>query len=245
MLDITTHNYFIFTRKEFWFYDGEEIKEGTYNVYTASKKAPIWENKFQEKYKTSVINLLKSEEDLFKSIHSTYRYDIRSAKKKQVFYKTILNPQKEDCIDLLQAYNAFAKHKKLPVMSLQRILAFQKTGNLCITKTMLEGIEISTHIYLFDENTISLTNSFHNIHFTNDKIRSEANKYLHWRDILQFKLMNFKQYDFGGLNEKKHPGIGKFKLNFGGEITENYRFIKTSPLIFYIIAILKKINGIK
>jgi len=160
MLIFTTNNYFLFTRKEIWFYNGEPVKEGIYNVYTASKKAPIGENKFQEKYQTPIINLLKSEDELFKSIHSTFRYDIRSAEKKQILYKAILNSQKKDCKELLYAYNEFAKHKKLPKMSLQRILALQKTGNLYITKAMLDGIEISTHIYLFDKNTLNVLNCY-------------------------------------------------------------------------------------
>ncbi|HXD93213.1 MAG TPA: hypothetical protein VNX01_08360 [Bacteroidia bacterium] len=242
MLLFTTHNYLLFTRKEIWFYNGEPIKKGTYNIYTASRKTLGENNKFQEVYNTPVISLLKSEGDLFKAIHSTYRYDIRAAEKKRILYKTILNPKKEDCIILINAYNDFAKNKKIPAMNLKRILAIQKTGNLYITKAIFGETEVSTHVYIFDKNIISLTNSFHNINFTDNKVRSEANKFLHWKDILLFKSMNFKEYDFGGLNEKAYPGIGKFKLNFGGEIMENYRAITTSTLLFYIVTLLKKLK---
>src|SRR6185312_14660391 len=133
MLVFTTHTYFLFTRKEIWFYDGEPIKEGTYSVYTASKKASNKNNRFEENYKTTVINLSKSEKDLFKSIHSTYRYDIRSAEKRNLIYKTVLNPQKEDCVFLQKAYNGFATSKKIPVMNLKQVLALQKIGNIYIT----------------------------------------------------------------------------------------------------------------
>jgi lipid II:glycine glycyltransferase (peptidoglycan interpeptide bridge formation enzyme) len=242
MLLFTTHNYFVFTRKEIWFYNGEPVKEGTYNVYAAAKKISNENNKFQEKYKTSVIHLSKLEEELFKAIHATYRYDIRSAEKKNILHKTILNPKKEDCIELVKSYNFFAKSKNMPTMSLRRILALQKTSSIYITKALQDEKEISTHVYIFDENIISLASSFHHIDFTDGKIRSEANKYLHWKDILLFKSIGFQQYDFGGVNEKKHPGISKFKLSFGGEPVENYRFIKTSTFIFYLITILKKMK---
>jgi hypothetical protein len=242
MLLFTTHNFFLFTRKEIWFYDGEPIKEGTYNVYTAAKKNSGENNRFQEKYKTSIVYLTKPEEDLFKVIHATYRYDIRSAEKKNISYKAILHPKKEDCIELLKSYNKFARSKNMSVMNLRRISALQNTGNLYITKALLGETEVSTHVYIFDKGITSLASSFHHVDFTDDKIRSEANKFLHWKDILLFKSMGFEQYDFGGVNEKKHPGISKFKLNFGGEIVENYRFIKTSAFIFTLIAIFKKIR---
>lgn len=242
MLFFTTHNYFVFTRKEIWFYDGEAMQEGTYNVYTAAAKVGQGNIRFQEKYVTSIIHLLKPEEELFKSIHPTYRYDIRSAEKKNILYNPILNPTKEDCINLLKSYNEFAKNKNMPRMNRHRILALQGIGNIYITQVLSHGIIVSTHVYFFDNNIISLASSFHNIDFTDDKIRSEANKYLHWKDVLLFKSMHFKQYDFGGVNEKKHPGISKFKLNFGGEKVENYRFIKTSAFVFYIISIFKKLR---
>jgi hypothetical protein len=242
MLLFNTHNFFLFTRKEIWFYDGEPIKEGAYNVYTAAKKTSGENNQFQEKYKTSIIYLTKLEEDLFKAIHATYRYDIRSAEKKYILNKAILHPKKEDCIELIKSYNRFAKSKNMPSMSLRLILALQNTENIYITKAFLGETEILTHVYIFDKDIISLVSSFHHIDFTDDKIRSEANKYLHWKDILLFKSIGFKQYDFGGVNENKHPGISKFKLNFGGEIVENYRFIKTSVFIFTLITLFKKIR---
>jgi len=242
MLIFTTHNYLLFTRQEIWFYNGEPIKEGTYNVFSSAKIISEGNNKFQEKYNTSIIDLLKPEEELFKAIHSTFRYDIRSAEKKNILHKTILITKKEDCNDLIKAYNSFAKSKNMPTINPQHILALQKTGNIYITKVLLNGMEVSTHIYIFDENIISLASSFHNVNFTDDKLRSEANKYLHWKDILLFKSMGFKQYDFGGLNQKKLPGVSKFKINFGGETVENFRFIKTSAFIFYLISIFKKIR---
>ncbi len=239
MLEFTTHKYFLFTRKEFWFYDGEKIKEGAYNVFSVAKKTYGANNNFLEKYKTSIIDLSKSEEELFNAIHPTFRYDIRAAEKQKIEYKTFVNPTKSECINLVHDYNLFAKSKQLPLMNMNRILTIQKSGNIYITKALLQGNEISTHIYIFDKNVISLMTSFHNINFSTDKLRSEANKYLHWKDILLFKTRNFKQYDFGGLNLEKLPGVSKFKMNFGGETVENIRFIKTSFFIYFLMTLYK------
>jgi len=244
MLIFTTHKYLFFTRKEIWFYDGEPVPEGTYNTFSAAKKNTEGHAKFGEKYLTSIIDLSKTEEELFKAIHPTYRYDIRSAEKKNMTFKTILKPEKENCRDLFKSYNSFAKTKGVPFINAKSILALREAGNVCITKILLNDIEISTHSYFYDKKTVSLASSFHNINFTDDKIRSEANKYLHWKDILLFKSMGFEEYDFGGLNQNKFPGITKFKENFGGATVENYRFIKTTTVVFYLVNIFKKIRNI-
>ena len=242
MLVFTTHKYLLFTRKEIWFYNGEPLTKGTYSTFSAAKKLYGNNNQRYEKYITSIIDLTKSDEDLFNAIHPTYRYDIRSAEKKNLEHIILQHPNKNDCENLIKSYNLFAREKELAPMNTKYIFALQKTGNLCITKAELNGVEISTHLYIFDKNTISLSNSFNNVNFTDSKIRSEANKWLHWKDLLQFKKTDFKIYDFGGLNPKKLPGVSKFKMSFGGETVENYRFIITSPFIFNLLNFLKKIK---
>ena len=53
-----------------------------------------------------------------------------------------------------------------------------------------------------------------------------ANRYHHWRDILYFKQLGLRIYDFGGWYEKKEDrarlNINKFKEGFGGNIVKTY-----------------------
>jgi lipid II:glycine glycyltransferase (peptidoglycan interpeptide bridge formation enzyme) len=242
MLEFTTHNLPFFERKEIWFYNGEKLKTSSYTVFCAAKKLFGTQNVLYEKYQTSVINLLKEEEALFEAIHPTFRYDIRSAEKMEIKTDVFLNPGKTECGKLIFDYNLFAKDKGLPAMNEKWIYALQKKGNLCFSKAYLKNNEIATHVYIFDEQTISLSSSFHNIFFTDDKIRSAANKLLHWKDVVSFKNKGFTEYDFGGLNPTKLPGVSKFKSNFGGESTENFRFIMTSSFLFSLIKLFKKFS---
>jgi len=235
MFSITTHNSFLFTRKEFWFYNGEEIKEGTYNVFSAAKQINEQHVNYFEKYQTTEINLSKTEEELFNAIHPTYRYDIRSSEKHNFQNLYFQNPTDQQCKTLIKSYNAFAKTKGLNSYSRRWVSALQESGNFCFTKILLADTVLATHVYVFDKKNIMLANSFHNPEFQNSRLRSEANKLLHWKDILLFKKNNFCYYDFGGVNHKKLPGVSKFKLNFGGEKRENYRYIKTSFLFFKMI----------
>jgi lipid II:glycine glycyltransferase (peptidoglycan interpeptide bridge formation enzyme) len=243
MLIFTTHNFFFFSRKEIWFYDGEPLKEGTYNVFSVAKKIHGTDPKFIEKYSTCIIDLTKTEEELFNAVHPTFRYDIRAAQKHKIEYKFYSAPNTNDCIYFTNAYNLFAQTKDLPAMNIKHILTPQIAGGLFISCMLSDKEIIVTHFYFYDKKTVSLISSFHNINFKNNKLRSEANKYLHWKDILQFKSMGLKHYDFGSLNPDKLPGISKFKTSFGGETVENYRFIKSSPVVFSLINIFKKIRN--
>src|ERR1700748_2545590 len=109
MLDLTTHNYSVFTRKEFWFYDGEEIDEGTYNVFSATKKINEPNVHFLTKYTTAIIDLSKSIEDLFEAIHPRIRRYIRAAEKQNLECVQIMNPSFTDCEEVIRLFNVFAK----------------------------------------------------------------------------------------------------------------------------------------
>ena len=98
-----------------------------------------------------------------------------------------------------------------------------------LTKVLQNNIEIATHFYIFDDKRVRLLYSYHNIEFLDDTLRSYANKFLHWEDILFFKSKNFLFYDFGGINMDNHPGISKFKLAFGGILVDNYSYERALP----------------
>src|ERR1700758_1326899 len=131
MLVITTHNFFLFTRKEIWFYNGEEINEGTYNVFSAAKKKYGTGHVFYEKYETSIIDLHKPEPELFNAIHTTFRYDIRVAEKQGIHTALYFNPNKKDCHKLINDFNLFANEKKLSKMNVKWVMALQKKGSIC------------------------------------------------------------------------------------------------------------------
>lgn len=242
MIEFITHKAPFFSRKEVWFYNGEAPGSAAYMTFSAARKVLEGKNVFLERYQTCIIDLGKSEDELYKGIHPTYRYDIRNAEKQGIEVEFCISPESEACDKLALDYNVFAKKKKLGNLSCRWLRTIAKSGNLAYSRALYEDTIVATHLYLFDKKTVSLVSSFHNTDFDNDKIRSEANKLLHFKDVLYFKRMGLKYYDFGGLNRKKLPGVSKFKTSFGGEIIENFRYIQTSQLLYRLIQILKKIK---
>ena len=62
-----------------------------------------------------------------------------------------------------------------------------------------------------------------------------ANRWLHWRDMLEFKRRGLQRYDWGGMFEDEsvpeQASINSFKREFGGAATRTYNC--TVPLTFW------------
>ena len=242
MLEVVTHNWLGFIRKEIWFYDGGKYQRVSYTAFCAAQEIPLGECRYVEKYTTSVIDLAKDEKELLDAVHPTYRYDIRSAERHGVVQQLLEAPTSEDCKELLTEYAEFARIKKLSPLRARFIGALRESGCLRITKARADNQVVATHVYICDSSFVSLLASFHSPGADNAKLRSEANKFLHWKDMLYFKARGFKKYDFGGLNHEKLPGISKFKTSFGGTLTHNYRLIQAPPYLYLFISLFKKLT---
>jgi lipid II:glycine glycyltransferase (peptidoglycan interpeptide bridge formation enzyme) len=242
MLEVVTHRFLFFTKKEIWFYSGEPIMEGTYTTfcYVTGK----FDRKFEQELKefTTTIDLSKSQEELLNSINTTFKYHIRKGKKLNFTHSFSFNPSIEECEKLIISFNQFAKFKNILPINKRRVYALQKTKNIAFTKISKENTDLVTHVYIRDKERVLLMHTFHNIDYNQKQMRGYANKFLHWKDILSFKEMGIKTYDFGGINMEKVPGISSFKLSYGGEIQPVNSYIKVAPIIKPIFKLYKLIR---
>ena len=117
MLQFTTHNYPFLTRNEVWFFNGEEIKNGAYTMFSAAKKVIDLNVLNLQKYTTSIIDLSKSEEELFNAIHPRIRRYIRAAEKQGIKVRQKLEPSFSDCEYALTCFNKFARGKNISALS--------------------------------------------------------------------------------------------------------------------------------
>ena len=241
MLEICTHQFLFFKRKELWFYNSEKIKKGTYNVfcYSNEEKVIVKENVLIEQ--TSQISLEKPSEELFGRINRTFKYHIHKAERIGIKTKIDYSPTMQKCLQVMKELSAFTGEKKIE-WNPKRIEALQKLNKLIISEAFLEKARIVTHIYLHDDNRVVLLHSYHHHNFSKEKLGAYANKLLHWIDILNFKKFGLKLYDFGGINMLSLPGISKFKLSFGGEVIDTYSYVKAHPLVISAIGLYKRIR---
>ena len=65
---------------------------------------------------------------------------------------------------------------------------------------------------------------------------------LHWRIIQEAKKRGLGQYDFGGIDEKKWPGVTRFKIGFGGSVVEYPPSVDIiyKPILYKIYRLARK-----
>ncbi len=241
MLEITTHQFLFFKRKEFWFYNSEEINKGTYNAFCYSNEKDSYKRENVLKAQTSLINLEKSSEELFNQINRTFKYHIHKAEDIGITTNVDYSPSLIKCNQIINEFSVFANKKGIE-WSFQRIRSLQKLNKIIVSEAFLKEEKAVTHVYLHDGHRVVLLHSYHSHSLVDEKMKGYANKYLHWKDILDFKDLGLKQYDFGGINIQQHLGISNFKMSFGGDVIDCYSYIEVNPFIAIAINFLKKLR---
>ncbi len=198
--------------------------------------------------KTLILDLDKSEEELLKEMHQKTRYNIRLAEKKGV--KII-----EGLVDFETELS-----RKSSLSELWRLLNI--TGErdgfrlhaLSHYRSLLEAERETVRIYFASYKNkniaVVLTYSFGDkvtyLHGASDnEFRSVMAPYLLQFEIIKkAKAAGYKYYDFFGIDEKKWPGVTRFKLGFGGRSLE-YSGTKDfifRPLSYWFYEIFRKLR---
>jgi len=162
--------------------------------------------------KTWVLDLTKSEEELFKNLGRTTKYNVGLAKRHGVTVKKQSNYSHE-FYKLLQQTKSRQEFGIFKESHYKRI--FEITGHNIKPELFLaeyQGKVINATIVLyFSDSAITL-------HAGSDyeyrKIK--GSNILEWEIILEAKKRGFKKLDFWGIDEKKWPTLTDFKKGFGG-----------------------------
>ena len=126
-------------------------------------------------------------------------------------------------------YDAFARQRGLERVYARGLRAACEAGQLVLSRASRGEDDLVWHAYIVCESRVSLLHSashFRGRSPAERRLVSRANRWLHWRDILDFKRMGVREYDWGGLFEhEKDPvraGINNFKREFGGRCERTY-----------------------
>ncbi|MGE7624973.1 hypothetical protein ACQKMD_18575 [Viridibacillus sp. NPDC096237] len=167
-----------------------------------------------QQLETLYIDLTKSEEELYKSLHRTNRKQIKKAVCKNLYIEVLEKPLMEDVVNTMN---------KLKVKNA-----------LVITKVMNEAKEVLCYRVYITDGSIAFclysASHFRMKEKTEEKrLLSEANRYLIWKNILFLKEQKHKIFDMGGLTANQN--IRNFKMEFGGEIAHVYSGYKANSRI--------------
>jgi lipid II:glycine glycyltransferase (peptidoglycan interpeptide bridge formation enzyme) len=178
--------------------------------------------------------LSKSQEELLMNFDKSTRYET-------------LRTEKENAVEIIldATSDVFRKVLNNSITQIKRINKDDLgtfNSNLCFTACLLNGDPIIVHSYILDWDS-KRCRLLHSISLSelieNKAVRAmygRANRYLHYKDILFFKDLDYKIYDLGGYAyntlDKKLQGINKFKDGFGGKLIEKSTY---EPLFFFYI----------
>lgn len=170
--------------------------------------------------KTLLLSLKESEEKILAQMHQKTRYNIRLAEKKNLVLK-INSEFCEQFLDLLEETkerDSFRIHSR----SYYKTMIMSKTVDLVTiwnNNDLLAGSllakEGSTVTYLHGASS-------------NKQRELMAPYFLHWHSIRRAKEEGYTWYDWQGIDEKKWPGVTRFKQGFGGQ---TYDFPGTFDLV--------------
>lgn len=166
---------------------------------------------------TTVLDIAKTEEDLLKQMGQKTRYNINLSRRKGVVIDEASSNSKSalnafwNLLEKTAEKDNFYTHQK---KYYQKMFDFLGRGGL--VKLFLAKDKrkiIAAGIFSFYGETAVY------MHGASDYSarRLMAPYLLQWQAILKAKKLGLKYYDFGGIDEKKWPGVTRFKKGFGGK----------------------------
>ena len=175
--------------------------------------------------KTLLLDLKKTEQEIFNNFNKGTRYNIRLAEKKGVKMK--VSHKYSDVF-----YNLMKQTKKRQGFRAHAEKYYRKLLDI-------DTRDFNAELFLAEYNNKVITASIviffgkraTSLHAVSDyKYRAlKTVEFLHWQKILLAKKMGFKEYDFWGIDEKKWPGITHFKKGFRGK---EFEYAQGKNIIF-------------
>jgi len=169
-----------------------------------------------EPSKTLILEIKKSQENILAQMHSKWRYNIGLAQKKKVTIKNFQASQADDQFEefwgLVVQTAKRQKIKTHPKEYYQK--QFKINGELKIELFLAEyknKIIAANSVCFFGKKATYLHGG------SDNEFRSKmAPHLLQWEQIREAKRHGCFEYDFWGIDEKKWPGVTRFKKGFGG-----------------------------
>jgi peptidoglycan pentaglycine glycine transferase (the first glycine) len=199
-----------------------------------NQKLKIYKSLDVQPSKTLVLDLSKIKEELLSEMHPKTRYNIRLAEKKGVKVQEahkFAPPSNIKSFDLMAASlikegggsaEEFEKFWHLMEETVERDKFrlhnkeyYRKMLNCDFIKLYFaeyEGSVLAAAIIAFFGDTATYLHGA-----SSDRMRNLMAPFLlHWSIAEESKKNGFKYYDFNGIDEKKWPGVTRFKKGFGG-----------------------------
>jgi peptidoglycan pentaglycine glycine transferase (the first glycine) len=170
-----------------------------------------------EPNKTVIIDLSKTQDDLFANLHKKTRYSVRVAQDHDVHIKE--GNSIDEFWRLLQLTtqrDEFRSHDKNYYTKLYDVFTKRDDVDIKVWHAIHNKTTIAAAVIVSYQNT-----AYYMYGASDHKYRDVmAPSLLQWEIIKSLKHENMKSYDLFGIDANKWPGVTRFKLRFGGQVVE-------------------------
>ena len=188
---------------------------------------------------TLFLDLKKSEEELLQEMHQKTRYNIRLAEKRGVVIEQGREADIESFYSLMQKTTTRDRFRGHSLAHYRRLITASK-GAIQLWLAKKDGALLAAGIFSFYEGRAIYMHGA-----SGDTGREHMAPFLlQWRMIQKAKAEKCLVYDFYGIDEKKWPGVTRFKRGFGG-YEKNYLgtfIIVLNELSFTIYSLLARLR---
>ncbi len=213
---------------EVW-YDEEPTGDSRVDIVVyRQRETPIGDARTAP-FLSMVTDLSATEAAITEKFGKDCRYKIRRAETKDGLRMEFITDPENRLDEFRAFYDAFARQKSVAPSYHQWLVAACKTRQLVLTSASQNGEALVWHAYLISGKAawLQYTGScFRNKENDYRALVGRANRWLHWKEMLRFKEMGIKRYDWGGLFEDEstpeRAGINQFKKDFGGQQVRTY-----------------------
>ena len=177
-------------------------------------------------------DLTKTQDGLYDGIKSkTYKYDIRKSLKDDIkitlYSPDNLKSNEQIIRDFIACHHKMYKEKGMDILLKDiEIFPYLYADALWISVAETAEEPLVYHTYVDCGDAVRLLHSCSCFREKKElaTLIGRANKRLHWDDLLAFKNLGYRTYDWGGVASFDNPnGIDLFKMSFGGEAHSYYK----------------------
>jgi hypothetical protein len=176
-----------------------------------------------------VLDLAVGEDEISSLFNRDCRYKVRRAETKDELQWEFIADPRGRLDDFRDFFDTFARQKAHETCDRQWLRAACDAGQLVLTMASQRGEALVWHAYATAGKAawLQYTGScFRDRENDYRALVGRANRWLHWKDMLQFRTLDFVRYDWGGLFEDDaatgHAGVNDFKKSFGGRVERTY-----------------------
>lgn len=209
------------------------VKSGADVVFYYQAKQPFQGGPSQT-FTTLVLDLRLAHDQLRADFSRTNRYDIKRAEERDgLEFDFFPEPDAARMEEFRGFFREFAEKKGLHELGTPRLMAYANAGRIVLARARetATGKVLCWHAHIVGSGRARLLYSASvrlSGSFTSEDLSrlARANRWLHWREILEFKDRGYLVYDLGGWNphpaNKQLEGINLFKEGFSKQKEESY-----------------------